>query len=126
MLTAERHPQADKLQVLAPLPVSKVWGVGKVTERHLQALGIRTVGDLQQYPIEELRRQIGNTADTEGGGQALRPIDPGAIGHILRWTGAPEMMKPADVAEAVAWALSTPSSVRLDRIVMRERAEIPT
>src|SRR2546427_6093782 len=55
--------EEEKVQVLAPLPVSKVWGVGKVTERRLQDLGIRTIGDLQQFPLDELRRRFGNMAE---------------------------------------------------------------
>src|SRR5437899_2006871 len=54
---------ADKVQILAPLPVSKVWGVGKVTEKRLHELGIRTIGDLQRLPLDELRQRFGNTAD---------------------------------------------------------------
>ena len=54
--------EEEKLQVLAPLPVSKVLDVGKVTERRLQELGIRTIGDLQKFPLDELRRRLGNVA----------------------------------------------------------------
>ena len=53
----------DKVQVLAPLPVSKIWGVGKVTEKRLLDLGIKTIGDLQRFPIGGLRRSFGNAAD---------------------------------------------------------------
>jgi nucleotidyltransferase/DNA polymerase involved in DNA repair len=55
--------EEDKVKMLAPLPVAKVWGVGKVTERRLQEMGIRTIGDLQRFPVDELRRQMGNVAD---------------------------------------------------------------
>lgn len=55
--------EEEKVQVLAPLPVSKIWGVGKVTEQRLQDLGIRTIGDLQQFPVDELRRRLGNVAE---------------------------------------------------------------
>lgn len=70
--------------------------------------------------------QIGNTGGTEGGGQAAREVTMEAIEPILRWTGAPEMMKVDDVAAAVEWALASPAHLRLDRIVLRERAGIPT
>src|SRR5439155_26897053 len=53
----------EKVRMLAPLPVAKVWGVGKVTERRLQEIGIRTIGDLQRFPLDELRRRFGNTAE---------------------------------------------------------------
>jgi nucleotidyltransferase/DNA polymerase involved in DNA repair len=52
----------DKVKVLAPLPVSKIWGVGKVTEKHLHDCGIRTIGDLQQYPLDALQARVGNMA----------------------------------------------------------------
>jgi DNA polymerase-4 len=55
--------EKDKVQVLAPLTVSKIWGVGKVTERRLQELGIHTIGDLQRFPVNELRRRFGNAAE---------------------------------------------------------------
>jgi len=52
----------DKVQVLAPLPVSKIWGVGKVTEQRLNECGIRTIGDLQRYPLNALQAHFGNMA----------------------------------------------------------------
>jgi DNA polymerase IV len=55
--------EANKVEMLAPLPVSKIWGVGKVTEKRLHDLGIRTIGDLQRLPIDELRQRFGNLAD---------------------------------------------------------------
>ena len=53
----------NKVEVLAPLPVGKLWGVGKVTEKRLHDLGIRTIGDLQHLPLDELRHRFGNSAD---------------------------------------------------------------
>jgi DNA polymerase-4 len=44
---------------LAPLEVRRIPGVGKVTEGQLQALGIRTVGDLARLDEEFLRRRFG-------------------------------------------------------------------
>src|ERR1700756_4713648 len=44
---------------LAPLDVRKVPGVGKVTERNLNAFGIRKVGDLARLDDEFLERQFG-------------------------------------------------------------------
>jgi nucleotidyltransferase/DNA polymerase involved in DNA repair len=53
----------NKVSMLAPLPVGKLWGVGKVTEKRLHELGIQTIGDIQRMPIEELRQRFGNTAE---------------------------------------------------------------
>ena len=55
--------EEEKVQRLAPLSVSKIWGVGKVTGQRLLELGIKTIGDLQNYPLEVLRRNLGNQAD---------------------------------------------------------------
>jgi nucleotidyltransferase/DNA polymerase involved in DNA repair len=54
--------EADKARVLAPLPVSKIWGVGKVTEKRFLELGLRTIGDIQRVAVDELRDMIGNAA----------------------------------------------------------------
>lgn len=39
-------PPGGELAFLHPLPVGRLWGVGKVTEAKLHALGIRTVGEV--------------------------------------------------------------------------------
>ncbi len=35
---------------LAPLPVGRIWGVGKKAERRLHALGVHTIGELAALP----------------------------------------------------------------------------
>src|SRR5262245_56925375 len=37
---------AETVAFLAPLPVSRLWGVGKKTEERLRLLGLRTIGDV--------------------------------------------------------------------------------
>ncbi len=58
----------DGLVVVAPeridafllgLPVGKLWGVGEKTRRRLSELGIRTVADLRNYPVELLEQHFG-------------------------------------------------------------------
>jgi DNA polymerase IV len=44
---------------LVGLPVRKIPGVGKVTERHLSEMKIATVGDIQQFTAEELVARFG-------------------------------------------------------------------
>ncbi|GJL81213.1 MAG: DNA polymerase IV [marine bacterium B5-7] len=44
---------------LDPLPVTRLWGVGKSTADKLLRYGIRTVGELRQLSIEELSAQVG-------------------------------------------------------------------
>ncbi len=44
---------------LTPLPVARIHGVGKVMDRKLAALGIRTVGDLRERDLRELENLFG-------------------------------------------------------------------
>jgi DNA polymerase IV len=44
---------------LAPLPVRRMPGIGKVTEPELASLGIWTIGDLQAWGMERLRERFG-------------------------------------------------------------------
>jgi DNA polymerase-4 len=47
---------------LAGLPAEKLWGVGKVTQKHLAAEGIRTIGDLLRCPLSRLEEIVGSHA----------------------------------------------------------------
>ena len=50
---------SEKVAFLRPLPVRSLHGVGKVTEENLARAGLRTVGDLQDYP-GDLRALVGS------------------------------------------------------------------
>lgn len=52
-------PPARVLAFLAPLPVGRLPGVGKVTEARLIAEGIATVADLRRRPLAELEARHG-------------------------------------------------------------------
>jgi len=45
--------------VLDPLPVSKIFGVGPRTAKRLESLGVHTVGDLASRPRQEVMREFG-------------------------------------------------------------------
>ena len=78
---------------LAPLDVRKIPGVGKVTERNLQALGIRKVGDLARLDETFLREKFGkwglalagkSRGEDAGGwfdGEIGEDDDPKSISH---------------------------------------------
>lgn len=46
-------------ELLDPLPVGRIWGVGKVTERRLTGLGLLRVCDVRLAPLELLVREFG-------------------------------------------------------------------
>ncbi|MCA9143002.1 MAG: DNA polymerase IV [Planctomycetales bacterium] len=47
-------------EFLDPLPVSRLWGVGKVTGALLEKLRVRTIGQLRQLPEDSIQRHLGN------------------------------------------------------------------
>ena len=51
--------ESEKVAFLRPLPVRSLHGVGRVTQEHLLAAGLRTVGDLQDY-VGDLRALVGS------------------------------------------------------------------
>ncbi len=65
--------------VLDPLPVRKLWGIGPTAERELKRLGISTVGQLRVFSPRELRRALGNSAEhflKLANGVDNRPVTP--------------------------------------------------
>ncbi len=52
--------EENKQQILDPLPVSRIWGVGKVTEKALKSKGINTIRQLREAPAEVLRSIFGD------------------------------------------------------------------
>jgi DNA polymerase-4 len=51
---------ADKVrEFLDPLPIKKMWGVGKVTLAALSGLSVHTFKDLRQVPVEVLEKKFG-------------------------------------------------------------------
>ena len=46
-------------EFLSPLPVGRLWGVGKVAGAELEAMGILTIGQLAQTPAAHLKARFG-------------------------------------------------------------------
>jgi DNA polymerase-4 len=64
-------------EFLAPLPVSRLWGVGRVTASSLESMGIRTIGQLARVPERHLIARFG-----QGGrelGNLARGVDERAV-----------------------------------------------
>ncbi len=52
----------DAVRRIAPLPVRRLWGVGRRTEEKLLAQGIKTIGEMQQADEKKLARSLGTRA----------------------------------------------------------------
>lgn len=59
-LTVVPFDQESIEQFLAPLPIGRMWGVGKVTQKKLLSLGIPTIGKLQTFDFQTLENAIGS------------------------------------------------------------------
>jgi DNA polymerase-4 len=63
-------PEAETIAFLAPLPIGRLWGVGKKTEEVLHRLNVYTIGDLARQEPQWLETQV-------SGGQALWALSHG-------------------------------------------------
>jgi len=52
-------PPGDEAAFLAPLPISRLWGVGEKTAAALREFGVQTIGDLASLPPEAMSRRFG-------------------------------------------------------------------
>lgn len=51
--------RAEALDILAPLPVGAIWGVGAVAQARLESVGFRSIGDIQGCAEAEFLRRVG-------------------------------------------------------------------
>jgi DNA polymerase-4 len=69
----------DEAAFLAPLPVSRLWGVGRVTRADLESMGVRTIGQLAAIPLDQLQARFGHGArglSELAQGVDERPVEP--------------------------------------------------
>lgn len=102
---------------LAALPVSRLWGVGKVTGRELNRHGIQTIGDLLRVPRQILIDRFGDHSGRLlelAVGHDERPVIPmheaKSVGNEITFAkdiaDADELRDVLDLlAEKVAWRL---------------------
>ncbi len=108
----------DAVARLSPLPLRRLWGVGRRTEEKLQALGLKTIGDLQKMDERRLSRAIGqkaaHTLRELSFGRDERPVESGreakSIGKETTFEKDIESPEEAErallaLAEKVGWRL---------------------
>ncbi|MEB3101224.1 DNA polymerase IV [Ferviditalea candida] len=87
-----RLTEENMRQMMWPLPVTGMFGIGSRMDRHLRRLGIHTIGDLANFPLERLTRLWGIQGHVlwmTANGIDYSPVSPAtheaqkAIGHHM-------------------------------------------
>jgi len=71
---------ADIESRVHPLPVTRLWGVGKKSAEQLERLHLRTIGDVAKMDVDKMRRYLGSMADhlyALAHGRDDRPVETG-------------------------------------------------
>src|SRR5687768_12910055 len=98
----------EEREVLAPLPVRSLWGVGPVAEAGLRKLGVHTIGELAAMDLREVHGLLGTAIGTElhrlARGVDERPVAPrGAAKQVsAETTFDTDLTAMAAVHDAVA------------------------
>jgi DNA polymerase-4 len=83
LVVVEPGTEAD---FLAPLPISRLWGVGRVTEAGLDAMGVSTIGQLAAVPVSYLETRFGQS------GRALHALALGLDERAVEPFAPPKSM----------------------------------
>jgi DNA polymerase-4 len=113
-------PPSGELEFLHPLPVERLWGVGKVTAGKLRDRGITTVGQVAKLSESTLTAMLGKASGRHlhalAHNQDPRPV---RVGQRRRSIGA---------QRAIGWSTHTPEDLEavlaqlIDRVARRLRA----
>lgn len=119
--------EADRVQqVLDPLPVQKIWGVGKKSGRILAAMGIVTIGQLRRADYRQLEKRLGQSMARQlyhlSRGVDDRPVAPRepakSIGNEITFA---EDIQGAEAAEKALLELSVRVGRRLRQAGLRAK-----
>ena len=103
-------PGDRQLEILHPMPVRELWGVGPVTEARLAQIGVETIGDLAALSEREVEILLGGTVGPVlwnlARGIDERPVEPRAEAKSIsaEYTYPRDLTTHADVDAAVVRA----------------------
>lgn len=109
--------RAEATSLLAPLPISKIWGVGKVLTKKMHQAGIRQIGQLQALDKQGLIRKYGIMGERLyhfSRGQDSRHVNSKAkIKSISNETTFNKDLSDYDELKSLLWPLCEKVSLRL-------------
>lgn len=107
--------KADRiLTFLHPLPVSDLWGVGPKTAEQLQRLGLKTVSDVANTPLETLKRALGDAT-----GEHIYEL---SWGRDFRSVVPDEPDKSISAAETFSYDIEDPEIILREYLRLTEKA----
>ena len=107
-------PEDGIQDFLDPLPVSRLWGVGRRADEILEQLGVRTIEDLRQFPLGELSRHFGCVSASHLHGLAHGLDDRIVVPDREARSISHETTFPVDISDTEvlrAWLLSLTEQV---------------
>lgn len=111
--------EAEVLSFLAPLPISRLWGVGPKTTAQLEKMGLKLIGDIQKLSLSFLQSHLGDLGVHLyhlARGIDERPVEPmetvKSIGHEITFQ---EDTDHREFLEETLWRLCEKVGRRLRR-----------
>ena len=108
--------RAETEAVLAPMPISRIWGVGAAMQARLERTGVRSFADLRRWDRRDLAARFGH------GGERLHDLARGIDARPVRPDRAPKSISnettfeldtsEASVLDGHAWRLSEKVAAR--------------
>ncbi|MDR0621178.1 MAG: DNA polymerase IV [Deltaproteobacteria bacterium] len=114
--------EGRELEFLRPLAIGKLWGVGKVTEKNLRALGITTVGQFADLPEDYVLSSFGQSGHhmwNLANGIDPREVEPSHEAKSLgnEETYAEDVSGPESVSrELLALAVKVAARLRAEKL----------
>lgn len=117
-------PRGEERAFLAPLPVSRLWGIGRKSRPLLERAGLRVIGDVQKKGRDELVAVFGDNLGEHlfvlANGLDARAVEPDreakSIGHEMTFA---EDLETADEVHAVMLQLCEMVGRRLRKAGVR-------
>lgn len=107
-------PADETIAFLRPLPVSALWGVGGVTADKLARLGLSTIADVADTPIDALRRAVG-PALAERLSELARGYDPRSV-HTER--------VEKSIGQETTFRTDVTSTAELERVLLSQADDV--
>jgi DNA polymerase-4 len=111
-------------QVLWPLPVDKMYGVGEKTATKLNAIEVKTIGDLAEKNVYQLKQILGINGErlkNRANGNDESPVDPDAI-YDFKSIGSSQTLPHDTVDETEIRNLLHQLADNVERRVKRKNA----